>query len=52
MAGDVIELVGRVDQDWLRGRLGSKEGLFPAQFVEIKIDLPPPVTEVPPGGCG
>ena len=52
MTGDVIELLGRVDQDWLRGRLGGKAGLFPAQFVEIKIDLPPPAIEVPPGGCG
>ncbi|KAL5459797.1 hypothetical protein EMCRGX_G033173 [Ephydatia muelleri] len=43
-----LALLGRVDQDWLRGRLGGKEGLFPAQFVEIKIDLPPPAIEVPP----
>lgn len=46
MAGDVIELLGKVDQDWLRGRLRDREGMFPVQFVEIKVDLPPPITEV------
>eukprot|EP00731_Ephydatia_muelleri_P027528 Em0019g401a len=49
VTGDVIELLGRVDQDWLRGRLGGKEGLFPAQFVEIKIDLHLQLLKFPQG---
>ena len=38
--GDVVELTARVGSEWLRGRLGGREGMFPAQFVEIKEDLP------------
>ena len=38
--GDTVELVGRVGGEWLRGRLGGQEGIFPAQFVEVKVDLP------------
>lgn len=38
--GDKIELVGRLDQDWLKGRLGGHEGIFPASFVDIIEDLP------------
>ena len=34
-AGDVIELQEEVDADWMRGRLGSKEGIFPSSFVEV-----------------
>ena len=29
----------RVDADWLKGRLGGKEGIFPAGFVNIIVDL-------------
>ena len=47
VAGDVIELVGRVDQDWLRGRLRDRTGMFPVQFVDIRIDLPSPVEASP-----
>ena len=43
--GDVVELVGRVGAEWLRGRLRGHEGIFPAQFVEVKEDLPPATTD-------
>ena len=39
--GDRIELLERVDADWLRGRLGGSEGIFPAEFVNVVEDLPP-----------
>lgn len=42
--GDVVELVERVGGDWLRGRLAGKEGIFPANFVNIIKDLPPAPT--------
>jgi len=42
--GDVVELVERVGGDWLRGRLAGKEGIFPANFVNIIEDLPPAPT--------
>ena len=38
--GDSIELIATVGSDWLRGRLGGQEGIFPKDFVEIKEDLP------------
>ena len=41
--GDVISLLSR-DEEWLRGKLGGKEGIFPDSFVEVKVDLPPKQT--------
>lgn len=38
--GDTVELLARVGDEWLRGRLRGKEGIFPSQFVEIREDLP------------
>ena len=38
--GDCIQLLERVDADWLKGRLGSSEGIFPAEFVNVVEDLP------------
>ena len=43
--GDTVELLGRVDEAWLRGRVRGKEGIFPAQFVEVKVDLPASASE-------
>lgn len=34
-AGDVIEVVRRIDDAWLYGRVGDKEGQFPAVFVDV-----------------
>jgi hypothetical protein len=39
--GDTVELLARAGADWLRGRLGGQEGIFPSQFVEVREDLPP-----------
>ena len=33
--GDHIEIVEEVGQDWLRGRLAGREGIFPATFVQL-----------------
>lgn len=38
--GDVIMLVSS-DGEWLRGKLAGREGIFPASFVEVKIELSP-----------
>lgn len=36
-----VNLIRRVDRDWLYGKLRSgTEGLFPANYVEIKVPLP------------
>ena len=38
--GDEIELLEKVDEQWLKGKCGGKTGMFPAGFVEIVVDLP------------
>ena len=38
--GDQLEVIEMVDSSWLKGRLGGKEGIFPADFVEVKGDIP------------
>ena len=38
---DVIELIERVDDSWLKGQCGGNIGIFPQSFVEIERDLPP-----------
>jgi len=38
--GDVIVLVRRIDDQWLVGRNGESEGMFPANFLQIKMPLP------------
>ena len=45
--GDVIMLVEKVDADWIKGRLGGQEGMFPSGFVEVKVDLPPKTKATP-----
>lgn len=39
--GDQVELIERVDAAWMKGRLGGKEGIFPAEFVKVIVELPP-----------
>jgi len=36
-AGDIIELIGKRDDGWWRGRCQGKEGLFPSNFV-VELD--------------
>ena len=40
VAGDVIQLKDYVAEDWLRGELKGKIGVFPLAFVEIIEHLP------------
>ncbi|KAK4323682.1 hypothetical protein Pmani_005616 [Petrolisthes manimaculis] len=37
--GDVIQLLYRVNEDWLCGRCGLKEGIFPLNFIKIVVPL-------------
>ncbi|XP_072162827.1 uncharacterized protein [Diadema setosum] len=41
MDGERINLRRRIDQNWLEGELDGNVGLFPAEFVEIVVDIPP-----------
>jgi len=40
VAGDIIRLVEHVGDEWLRGELDGKTGVFPVAFVEIVEHLP------------
>jgi len=42
VAGDVIRLMEHVGDEWLRGELSGKTGVFPTAFVEIVEHLPSP----------
>ena len=35
----MIVLTDRVNEEWLRGRLKGKEGMFPASFVNVIVPL-------------
>ena len=52
-AGDVIELIEHVSDEWLKGRLRGCVGMFPLSFVEILEDVcvsdtPPALPSSPP----
>ena len=44
VAGDVIRLKECVGDEWLRGELNGKTGVFPVAFVEIIEHLPSQAT--------
>jgi len=37
--GDRVVLIERVNEDWLRGKLNEQVGIFPAAFVDIKVNI-------------
>ena len=37
--GDIVQLVKKVNDDWLEGRIGNRQGIFPLNFIDIKIPL-------------
>ncbi|KRT78339.1 SH3 domain-containing protein [Oryctes borbonicus] len=37
---DIVLLIKRIDRGWLYGKIGDKEGIFPANFIDIQIPLP------------
>eukprot|EP00057_Strongylocentrotus_purpuratus_P017174 XP_011671648.1 PREDICTED: dynamin-binding protein isoform X2 [Strongylocentrotus purpuratus] len=41
MDGETIYLRERVDENWFEGELDGNVGLFPAEFVQIVVDIPP-----------
>jgi len=38
--GDMVELLSRIDENWLHGKCNGKEGYFPESFVEVVVPLP------------
>nr|CAD7205111.1 unnamed protein product [Timema douglasi] len=39
-AGDIVFLMRQVNADWMYGRVDSREGMFPTNFVEVNVPLP------------
>lgn len=37
---DIVYLLRRINGDWLYGKVGDKEGMFPENFVDIQVGLP------------
>ncbi|XP_076669295.1 SH3 domain-containing lethal (3) 05822 isoform X2 [Andrena cerasifolii] len=38
--GDTIYLIRKVNDDWMEGRIGNRQGIFPMNFIDIKVPLP------------
>lgn len=37
---DVIYLIRKINEDWMEGRIGNRQGIFPINFIDIKVPLP------------
>ncbi|KAI6656682.1 Dual specificity phosphatase [Oopsacas minuta] len=48
--GDKIQIISRVDENWLQGRLENSTGIFPAAFVDIiaPLEVSVPVETIVP----
>ncbi|XP_029637197.1 sorbin and SH3 domain-containing protein 1 isoform X3 [Octopus sinensis] len=50
--GDLITLLRKVDENWLEGRIGSRQGIFPISYVEVmRQPSTPLVTPAPSVIC-
>ncbi|KAI4495933.1 hypothetical protein M0802_008148 [Mischocyttarus mexicanus] len=38
--GDVVTLIRVVNDDWMEGKVGNRQGIFPINFLDIKVPLP------------
>lgn len=38
--GDIIYLIKKINEDWMEGRIGNQQGIFPINFIDIKIPVP------------
>ncbi|XP_058806344.1 uncharacterized protein B0303.7 isoform X2 [Phymastichus coffea] len=38
--GDVVYLTKLINDNWMEGRVGNREGMFPVNFIDVKIPLP------------
>ncbi len=35
--GDIIDLLHTVDEHWLEGRVGTREGILPTNYVKVSL---------------
>jgi hypothetical protein len=40
VTGEMVATLEQVDKDWMKGRIGGREGIFPASFVKIITEIP------------
>ena len=38
--GDMVYLIKSINNEWIQGKVGDCEGIFPINFVDIKVPLP------------
>ncbi|XP_031841944.1 SH3 domain-containing lethal (3) 05822 isoform X2 [Nomia melanderi] len=38
--GDIVYLIKKINDDWMEGRVGNQQGIFPINFINIKVQLP------------
>ncbi|XP_024946157.1 SH3 domain-containing protein 19 isoform X2 [Cephus cinctus] len=38
--GDIVILIKAINDDWIEGRVGNQQGIFPANFIDVKVPLP------------
>lgn len=48
--GEVIITTEWIGDDWMYGRIGAREGMFPANFVKVLKELPKPADEIVDSG--
>jgi hypothetical protein len=44
--GDVVYLTNIINDSWIEGQVGDREGMFPANFLDVKVPLPGQHTNV------
>ncbi|XP_046626901.1 SH3 domain-containing protein 19 isoform X1 [Neodiprion virginianus] len=38
--GDIVELVRAINNEWIEGRVGNRQGMCPLNFIDVKVPLP------------
>ena len=46
--GDVIETTEWVNEEWMTGCIGEREGMFPLALVKVLVELPKPAASKKP----
>jgi sorbin and SH3 domain-containing protein 1 len=36
-AGETVGLMRRIDNNWFEGRIGSRKGIFPVSYIEVRM---------------
>lgn len=36
---DIVIILGKINEEWLYGKVGENEGMFPANFIDVRVSL-------------